>query len=100
MADETPATGPVDSDKPWGEEYCWIVKDELAAINTRRNSEEARRLQDERDCRSKDPFYDSEDPFFKELPFRKVEYHAAENTINVVGLALSGGGIRSSAICL
>src|ERR1019366_3681928 len=57
--------------------------------------EETRRLKDEQDCRSKDPFYNSEEP-----PFPNIKNHDPEKTIKVVGLALSGGGIRSSAICL
>ena len=60
-----------DSDtETWGAKNHYIVKDEIAAINTRRGA--ARPL--------KDP--------------------GPDKMIDAVGLALSGGGIRSAAICL
>ena len=100
MADETPGTRVVDPDKSWAEQHQDIVRSEIEAINTRRGAEEARRREDEQHCRRKDPFYDPGDPLYYSKAFAKVEYRGPENTLNVVGLALSGGGIRSSAVCL
>ncbi|MCK1383749.1 cell division protein [Bradyrhizobium sp. 21] len=62
----------VDEETPWCEKHHRIVRDEIAAINTRREPE--RRL----DPESLEPC----------------------RLLDVVGLALSGGGIRSSALCL
>jgi Patatin-like phospholipase len=59
-----------DDDKPWDRKHHEIVRLEIEAINTRR--EESRQIPD--------PEFDK--------------------TIDVAGLALSGGGIRSSAVCL
>ena len=61
-----------EEETPWCEKHQQIVRDEIAAINTRR--EEARQL----------------DP----------DGIVACQMLDVVGLALSGGGIRSSAMCL
>ncbi|MGL9622588.1 cell division protein [Bradyrhizobium sp. U531] len=61
-----------DEETPWCEKHQQIVRDEIEAINTRR--EPARRI---------DP--DGID---------------ACQMLDVIGLALSGGGIRSSAMCL
>ena len=54
----------------WGEKHSAIVKDELAIINTRREKS------------------------------RQVQYDSAEKVLDVVGLTLSGGGIRSAAVGL
>jgi hypothetical protein len=62
----------VDEEMPWCEKHQRIVRDEIEAINTRR--EQTRQL----------------DP----------EGAGACQMLDVVGLALSGGGIRSSAMCL
>jgi Patatin-like phospholipase len=72
VADPTQGTRDAYDDRPWGEKHHDIVRLELEAINSRR--EEPRRIA------TKD---------FK-----------PGQVIDVVGLALSGGGIRSSAICL
>ncbi|MBR0825205.1 cell division protein [Bradyrhizobium manausense] len=61
-----------EEETPWCEKHQQIVREEIAAINTRR--EAARQL----------------DP----------ESVGACQMLDVAGLALSGGGIRSSAICL
>jgi len=62
----------VEEQKPWGEQHRNIVRLELAAINTRRRAE----------------------------GFAPVKYAGDDKAIETVGLALSGGGIRSSAIGL
>lgn len=62
----------LDEERPWCEKHQQIVRDEIAAINTRRG--ETRQL----------------DP-------KGID---ACQMLDVVGLALSGGGIRSSAMCL
>ncbi|MGY4379331.1 hypothetical protein ACVWZ3_006970 [Bradyrhizobium sp. i1.3.6] len=62
----------VDQETPWCEKHHQIVCDEIEAINTRREPE--RRL----DADGLQPC----------------------QLLDVVGLALSGGGIRSSAVCL
>lgn len=61
-----------DEETPWCEKHRQIVHDEIAAINTRRN------------------------------PERRIDPDSLEacQMLDVVGLALSGGGIRSSAVCL
>ncbi|MEY9271871.1 hypothetical protein ABIE90_001768 [Bradyrhizobium diazoefficiens] len=61
-----------EEETPWCEKHQQIVRDEIEAINTRR--EEARQI----------------DP----------DGIVACQMLDVVGLALSGGGIRSSAMCL
>ena len=60
------------SDKTWGEQHHDVVASEVVAINTRRETS------------------------------RKIDIEALEpdKMIDAVGLALSGGGIRSAAICL
>ena len=70
MADEVQKTRAADSDKPWSEYHHYVVASEIVAINTRR---------------------DTSRPVAKPKPGKMID---------VVGLALSGGGIRSSAICL
>jgi hypothetical protein len=62
----------VETQKPWGEQHRNMVRLELAAINTRRRAE----------------------------GFDPVQYPGDDKAIETVGLALSGGGIRSSAIGL
>ena len=69
-ADNAPGRRIADSDRPWGEQHLDIVRSEIAAINTRR---------------------DKSHPVAGPDPGKVVD---------VVGLSLSGGGIRSSAICL
>jgi len=70
MADEVQKTQAADSDKLWSEYHHHVVASEIAAINTRRDTS------------------------------RLVAKPEPGKMIDVVGLALSGGGIRSSAICL
>ncbi|WP_063694075.1 cell division protein [Bradyrhizobium stylosanthis] len=62
----------VDQEIPWCEKHHQIVRDEIAAINTRRE------------------------------PDRRIDVDRLESCqlLDVTGLALSGGGIRSSALCL
>ncbi|MCS3729308.1 patatin-like phospholipase family protein [Bradyrhizobium betae] len=62
----------VDEETPWCEKHHQIVRDEIAAINTRRE------------------------------PDRRLDIDSLEacQLLDVTGLALSGGGIRSSAVCL
>jgi len=62
----------VEEQQPWGRQHRKIVKRELAAINNRRRAQDL-------------------DP---------VAYAGDDKAIDTVGLALSGGGIRSSAVCL
>ena len=69
--EQTANTGVVDF-RPWGEKHHDLVKSEIKAINTRREPE--RRID-------------------------TAELKAGQ-AIDVVGLSLSGGGIRSSAVCL
>lgn len=61
-----------DEETPWCEKHQQIVREEIAAINTRREAD------------------------------RQLSPHdvGACQMLDVVGLALSGGGIRSSAMCL
>ena len=61
-----------EEETPWCEKHQQIVRDEIEAINTRREA-----------ARQVDP-----------------EGTEACQMLDVVGLALSGGGIRSSAMCL
>jgi hypothetical protein len=82
-----------DGDKPWGQQFGQIVETELDAINCRRAALEAVRAEETRVCLRQDPFYEPEKPFAAVRP-------VAGKSIDVVGLALSGGGIRSSAVCL
>jgi Patatin-like phospholipase len=70
MADEVQKTRAADSDKPWSDQHHYVVASEIVAINTRRDTS------------------------------RLVAKPEPGKMIDVVGLALSGGGIRSSAICL
>src|ERR1700676_1244942 len=70
MADEVQKTRAADSDKPWSDQHHYVVASEIVAINTRRDAS------------------------------RLVAKPEPGKMIDVVGLALSGGGIRSSAICL
>ncbi|MCP3473653.1 patatin-like phospholipase family protein [Bradyrhizobium sp. CCGUVB1N3] len=69
--DHPSSTGTIDF-RPWGEKHQALVKSEIEAINTRREAG------------------------------RQIETAQLKpgQTIDVVGLALSGGGIRSSAVCL
>ncbi|MGY8662485.1 cell division protein [Bradyrhizobium sp. UFLA05-109] len=60
------------ADKPWCEKHHLIVRDEIEAINTRRDGTRQLRIDDLHPCQM----------------------------LDVTGLALSGGGIRSSAFCL
>ena len=69
-ADNAPGRRVADSDRPWGEQHLDVVRSEIAAINTRR--EQTRQIGEPEAC----------------------------EVIDVVGLAQSGGGIRSSAFCL
>jgi hypothetical protein len=69
-ADNSLSRRAADSDRPWGEQHLDMVTSEIAAINTRR--EETRQIREPKACKM----------------------------IDVVGLAQSGGGIRSSAVCL
>ena len=62
----------IDEEIPWCEKHHQIVRDEIAAINTRRETE--RRID--------------------------TDHLEACQLLDVTGLALSGGGIRSSALCL
>ncbi|MBW7971344.1 patatin-like phospholipase family protein [Bradyrhizobium sp. BR 10289] len=62
----------VEEQQLWGTQHRKIVKRELAAINNRRRAEGV-------------------DP---------VAYPGDDKTVDTVGLAFSGGGIRSSAVCL
>jgi hypothetical protein len=67
---KAPRTKVADTDKSWHEKHHKIVVSEIAALNTRRETS------------------------------RPVEVPESGKVLDVVGLALSGGGIRSSAICL
>ncbi len=62
----------VEEQKSWGQQHGDMVRQELEAINTRRRAE----------------------------GLSIVNYAGDEKPIETVGLALSGGGIRSSAVCL
>jgi hypothetical protein len=79
----------------WDDHHRWIVAGEIKAINQRRKAEERRRAAAEDEKRKSIPSYISPDP-----PFAEIRDRGAGKTIDAVGLALSGGGIRSSAICL
>src|SRR6516225_8939460 len=65
-------------------EVFWIFQDEIKAINERR-----RALNKKREERGEPPRLELVDSF--ERP---------RDVIEAVGLALSGGGIRSAAVCL
>ena len=69
---QTDAKRAVEQQRSWGQQQGDMVREELAAINTRRSA--------------------------AGLP--NVEYVGEDKPIETVGLALSGGGIRSSAVCL
>src|SRR5947209_7029184 len=70
MADQTQAPRAVGIEPTWGQQHHAIVEAEIGAINTRREAS------------------------------RQVRKPAPDKMIDVVGLSLSGGGIRSAAICL
>lgn len=70
---ETALPAPAD-DKPWDEQFARIVQTELQAVNSRRES-------------------------LGDIRFGGTHV-VGGRIIDVVGLALSGGGIRSSAVCL
>ena len=70
MAENTQTLRSVAGEPGWGQQHRDIVEAEIAAINTRREQG------------------------------RQVKYESSDKSLDVVGLALSGGGIRSSAICL
>jgi uncharacterized protein with ACT and thioredoxin-like domain len=70
MAENTQTLRSVAGEPGWGQQHRDIVEAEIAAINTRREQG------------------------------RQVKYESSDKSLGVVGLALSGGGIRSSAICL
>lgn len=79
MLDQVQSTHPVEArtarsaeEVPWCEKHSQIVRDEIEAINTRR--EEVRQL--------------------------RTDNLQSCQMLDVTGLALSGGGIRSSALCL
>lgn len=79
MLDQVQSTHPVEArtarsaeEVPWCEKHSQIVRDEIEAINTRR--EEVRQL--------------------------RTDSLQSCQMLDVTGLALSGGGIRSSALCL
>ena len=67
--DHAPSAGVVDF-RPWGEKHHDLIKCEIEAVNTRRE------------------------------PERRIETAQLKpgQIIDVVGLSLSGGGIRSSAV--
>ncbi|MGY8680876.1 cell division protein [Bradyrhizobium sp. UFLA05-153] len=79
MLDQVQSTAPLEArkaasadDRPWCEKHDRIVRDEIEAINTRREGTRQLRIDDLQPCQM----------------------------LDVTGLALSGGGIRSSALCL
>jgi predicted acylesterase/phospholipase RssA len=79
MLDQVQPTQPVEArtvrsaeEIPWCEKHSQIVRDEIEAINTRREETRQIRTDDFQSCQM----------------------------LDVTGLALSGGGIRSSALCL
>ncbi len=92
---ETQTKRAVEDEQSWGQRHRNIVRLELLAINTRRRAREAARLGKEQEHRKQDPSHKS-----KEAPFSTLRYPGDTKTIDTVGLALSGGGIRSSAVCL
>src|SRR6476660_300587 len=67
-------------------EFFWIFQDEIQAINQRR-----RALNKKREGQGEPPR--------PELPLRQSCEYAGE-VIEAIGLALSGGGVRSAAVCL
>lgn len=79
MLDQVQSPPPVEArsprstdEMPWCEKHHQIVRDEIEAINTRREETRQLRTDDLQSCQM----------------------------LDVTGLALSGGGIRSSALCL
>jgi hypothetical protein len=95
MADDGKNLRAADDEQSWGQQHHDIVKRETEAITVRRRAEEKRRVDEEMDRREHEQSYKSTEP-----PFPDLTYRGREKTIDAVGLALSGGGIRSSAICL
>lgn len=81
--------------QPWRHQFRARFEQELEAINSRRRAEEKRRTDEEAKAREQRPDHKS-----AEAQFSDVAWRGDEKTISAVGLALSGGGIRSSAICL
>jgi len=81
--------------QPWRHRFRARFEQELEAINSRRRAEEKRRTDEEAKAREQRPDHKS-----AEAQFSDVAWRGDEKTISAVGLALSGGGIRSSAICL
>jgi hypothetical protein len=70
MAEKTQTLRSAAGEPGWGRQHRDIVEAEIAAINTRREQD------------------------------RQVKYESSDKSLDVVGLTLSGGGIRSAAICL
>jgi hypothetical protein len=70
MAEKTQTLRSAAGEPGWGRQHRDIVEAEIVAINTRRE------------------------------PDRQVKYESSDKSLDVVGLTLSGGGIRSAAICL
>jgi predicted acylesterase/phospholipase RssA len=70
MANDAQGSPAGNDEKTWGEKHRDIVEQEVAAINTRRGEE------------------------------RPLVYPGPDKPLDAVGLALSGGGIRSAAVCL
>src|SRR3954449_1269010 len=70
MTDKPEALRPVGERQGWGTQHSAIVEAEIGAINTRREDS------------------------------RQVQYESPEKVLQVVGLSLSGGGIRSAAVGL
>jgi hypothetical protein len=79
----------------WDYHHRWIVEREIEAINQRRKAAEEQRVAAQDEKRKSAPSGIAEDP-----PFAQIRDRGAGKTIDAVGLALSGGGIRSSAVCL
>src|SRR3954453_2158956 len=70
MTDKPEGLRPVGERQGWGTQHSAIVEAEIGAINTRREDN------------------------------RQVRYESPEKVLDVVGLTLSGGGIRSAAVGL
>ncbi len=83
-----------DGDKSWDEQFGAIATLEIDAINSRRVAQESVRAEETNACLRQDPDYEPA------KPFTVVGPPVRGKAVDVVGLAMSGGGIRSSAVCL
>ena len=88
-----PNLSAADDETTWATQFSRILDTEREAINSRRAELEGIRIAALDARRGEDSSGASDKPFIPVAPL-------GDSVADVVGLALSGGGIRSSAVCL